>query len=38
VVPDDGGRIEIVLPTGVMIRVGPEVATEPLRRVLAALG
>jgi transposase len=38
VVPDDSGRMEIVLPTGVMIRVGPEVATEPLRRVLAALG
>lgn len=30
-------RIEIELPTGVVIRVGPEVSTEPLRRVLAAL-
>jgi len=28
VVPDDSGRIEIVLPTGVMVRVGPEVATD----------
>jgi transposase len=34
----EGGRIEIVLPTGVTIRVGPDVAVEPLRRVLAALG
>lgn len=33
----DGGRIEIVLPTGVVIRVGPDVAAEPLRRVLMAL-
>lgn len=37
-VPDGAGRIEIVLPSGVMIRVGPEVATGLLRRVLAALG
>jgi transposase len=36
VVPDDGGRIEIMLPSGVKIRVGPDVATEPLRRILAA--
>jgi transposase len=31
------GRIEIALPNGVQIRVGNDVAVEPLRRVLAAL-
>jgi transposase len=35
--PIDEGRMEIVLPDGVVVRVGREVATGALRRVLAAL-
>lgn len=36
-VPCEAGRIEIVLPSGIVIRVGTDVAVEPLRRVLAVL-
>ncbi|MDA8230962.1 MAG: transposase [Magnetospirillum sp.] len=37
VAPTDAGQMEIVLPSGVVVRVGADVATEPLRRLLAAL-
>jgi transposase len=36
--PVGGGRLEIRLPSGIMINVIGEVASESLRRVLTALG
>lgn len=35
--PGESGRIEIVLPDGPVVRVGPDVSVDALRRVLAAL-
>ena len=35
--PGAGGRIEIILPDGVVVRVDRDVGAEPLRRVLSAL-